>query len=53
MSNNFGLSIGVLIVLIALFFILREVVLWYWRVNHIVERLDSIVAELKKISQKE
>ena len=35
-------------VLFLLFIALRAVMLWYWKINTIVERLDQILAELKK-----
>lgn len=33
----------------ALFLILREIFLWYWKINKIVEKLDGVIVELKKI----
>ncbi len=37
-----------LLVLIALFLIFRAVMLWYWKINVIIERLDGILNELKR-----
>ena len=34
------------IVVLVLFFLLRAVMLWYWRIDAIVSRLDAILAEL-------
>ena len=44
--NNF--SIIAIIVIIALLFAFRALLLWYWRVNKIVEVLESILRELRK-----
>ena len=43
-------SIAVLLVLVV---VLRGFMLWYWRVNDIVAKLDLILAELKKFAPKE
>ncbi len=43
--------VSIAIFLIA-FFVLRGVMLWYWKINEIVTKLDLILAELKKISGK-
>ena len=41
---------AVLAILAALFLIFRKIVLWYFRINEVVDRLDNMVGELKKIS---
>ncbi len=38
------LLVGVIV--LVLFFVLRVVMLWYWRIDAIVSRLDAILAEL-------
>ncbi len=42
-------SIGILIIV---FVALRGFMLWYWRVNDVIAKLDLILAELKKLPQK-
>lgn len=36
---------------IGLFFIFRELVLWYWRLNHIADTLTAIDAKLAKLTE--
>ncbi len=43
-------SVFVLLVLIVLFFVFRAALLWYWRINDIVTKLDDILKELKTIA---
>lgn len=43
--------ISIAIFLVA-FFVLRGVMLWYWKINEIVTKLDSILGELKIISER-
>lgn len=43
--------ISIAIFLIA-FLVLRGVMLWYWKINEILVKLDLILAELQKISRK-
>ena len=43
--------VSIAIFLIA-FFVLRGVMLWYWKINEIVTKLDFILAELQRISEK-
>ncbi len=50
MGNSFAVTIGVLCLAAALFIILRNFMLWYWKVNKIVEKLDLAVTELKRIA---
>jgi hypothetical protein len=33
-----------------LFLLLRALMLWYWKINLIVQKLEGILVELKKIS---
>lgn len=44
---NFVLVIATLALLVLLFLIFRAVVLWYFRIDHVIDRLDSILTELK------
>lgn len=37
-------------ILISIFLVFRAFVLWYWKVNVIVSKLDAVVEELKKIN---
>jgi hypothetical protein len=39
-----------LIIAVVLFFILRELFCWYWKINAMVTRLESIDGHLQKIS---
>lgn len=36
-----------------LFLLFREAMTWYWKIDVIIERLDNIVTELKKINEAE
>ena len=40
-GDIWGILIGVLIGAVVLFFILREVFCWYWKINRIVELLEQ------------
>ena len=40
-----------LIVLVALFFLFRWVVLWYWRVDEIVDTQKAILVELRAMNK--
>jgi len=51
--NMLGASIFVLLVLAVIFLIFRGVILWFWRVNHIVEELREITGELRKMNARE
>jgi len=39
-----------LVIPVVLLLIFREVVCWYWKINHIVRTLDSINSHLEKLS---
>lgn len=41
------------VVILIIFFILREVVCWYWKINNIVALLTEILDILRKESQSE
>lgn len=43
--------VSIAIFLIA-FFVLRGVMLWYWKINEVLIKLDLILVELQKISGK-
>jgi hypothetical protein len=36
-----------LVIVIAIFLVFREVVCWYWKINRVVELLESIDATLR------
>lgn len=40
-----------LVIIIIVFLILRNITLWYWRVNDIVDRLEDISGSLKQIAE--
>jgi hypothetical protein len=41
-----------ILITVIIFFAVRQIILWYWRVDHIVNRLDSIDKHLKMIAMK-
>lgn len=45
-----GLGLILLIVILGgLFYVFRGLMLWYWRISDIIDRLDVIVTELKRL----
>lgn len=52
-TRSFLLIIFYSVVVVSAFLLLRQLVLWYWRVNHIVRRLDTLIEELKKLNAKQ
>ena len=40
-----------LIIAIVVFLIARELVIWYWKINKIVDLQEQILAELKKMNK--
>jgi hypothetical protein len=36
--------------IIVLFFVTRWIMLWYWRINHLVDRLDAINKTLNQVA---
>ena len=38
-------------ILIFLFFVLREIFCWYWKVNAQIEILEEILTELKRMNK--
>ncbi|MGI6380284.1 MAG: hypothetical protein ACOX2R_05830 [Anaerolineae bacterium] len=44
-------SLWVIVGAIIVFLIVRSLVLWYWRINHIVERLDAMREDLHFIAR--
>ncbi len=46
-----GVLASIAIVIVA-FFVLRGVMLWYWKINEIVTKLDLILTELKNLNNK-
>jgi hypothetical protein len=41
--------LGALVVLLLVFLAGRAIVLWYWRINRIIENQEAILAELRRI----
>ena len=46
-----GVLVSILILIIA-FVALRGFMLWYWRINETITKLDLILAELRKVAEK-
>jgi hypothetical protein len=46
--GTFGVVIFSFLVLVAFFLIFRAVMLWYWKINLMVQKLDGILNELKR-----
>lgn len=53
MNSNGPIFIFTLLFLLAVFFICREIVCWYWKQNKIVELLTSIDNSLRNIENSE
>jgi hypothetical protein len=53
MSEGQGVITAIILAMAVVFgfLIFRQIVLWYWKINEIVERLDGILAELKKANK--
>ena len=49
MHNGYplGTALGALLVLAVIFLVLREILCWYWKINRMVELLESIDANLR------
>lgn len=47
-SDVAGTMIVALIIGLLVFLAIRALMLWYWKINIIIERLDQILAALKK-----
>jgi len=41
-----------IIIVLVVFIVLRGFMLWYWRINDVITKLDLILAELKKTQGK-
>lgn len=58
LSNPFGMFIGLgflgaillVILFVLLFFIIREITLWYFKINKNTETLENIASSLEKIA---
>lgn len=53
MSMQYDKFLPVIIILAivpAIFLLIRELLLWYWRINHIVQRLDAIIDRLEYLA---
>jgi hypothetical protein len=50
MVETLGSVIIGIVIFAVVFFITRGIMLWYWRVNEVVERLDSMESHLKRIA---
>jgi hypothetical protein len=46
-NNPLVAAIVTLVIVIAIFLLFREVVCWYWKINRVVELLESIDATLR------
>lgn len=46
MGRDIGVVIAGLALLVGIFIVCREIVLWYWKVNRIVALLESIESKL-------
>ena len=42
-----------LLILIGLFFLCREILCWYWKINKMVENQEEIIKLLKEIAKKD
>jgi uncharacterized protein YoxC len=44
-EEEFALQLvfSVILIAVAIILLVRGIILWYWRVNHIVDRLDRII----------
>ena len=51
MDGFIGAIVG-FVILIIIFLIAREIVMWYWKINEIVGLQKSILEELKKMNGK-
>ena len=51
MDGFMGAIVG-LVVVIAIFLIAREIVMWYWKINEIIGLQKNILDELKKMNQR-
>lgn len=49
MQDNIIFSLTALVILLALFFIMREAILWYYKINHSLKVQKAILFMLKKI----
>jgi len=52
MIKGILLALVILVILIIAFFIFRGVMLWYWKINELVTKLDLILSELRKLSER-
>jgi hypothetical protein len=46
-NNPLVAAIVTLVIVVAIFLVFREVVCWYWKINRVVELLESIDATLR------
>jgi hypothetical protein len=46
-NNPLVATVVTLVIVIAIFLLFREVVCWYWKINRVVELLESIDATLR------
>ena len=52
-SSFFVWFIPITVIVVAVFLILRELVLWYWKINQVVSDLDRIADSLERIASKD
>jgi hypothetical protein len=46
-NNPLVAAVVTLVIVIVIFLVFREVVCWYWKINRVVELLESIDATLR------
>lgn len=46
-GNSPGMAVLAIIIAVVIFLVLREIFCWYWKINRLVELLESIDANLR------
>lgn len=46
-GNSPGVALLALVIAVVIFLVLREIFCWYWKINRMVELLESIDANLR------
>lgn len=46
-GNSFGSMIVGILILVVIFVVAREAICWYWKINRMVQLLESIEAHLR------
>jgi len=47
-ADNMVIIIGIILIVLVLFFLVREILCWYWKINERLNRLDQIEKWTKK-----